>query len=112
MPENRAMPAPSPHSYRQQLVVYVVFHPEFALGAKLAHRLYDHLTRDSTQRIARGIGIPVYFRSSPWTTGSEKPRPIPLDQAHHTVVVVLVDETMVLRRGDGWNEYLSGLHRE
>ena len=53
---------PGPGVYRQQLVVYVVYHPEFALGAKLALRFYDHLTRDSSQRIARGIGIPVYFR--------------------------------------------------
>jgi len=106
------IPTPAPNLYRQQLAIYVVFHPKFALGAKLALRLYDHLTRDSSQRIARGIGIPVYLRSTPWAPDSEEPRPIPLDEAHHTVVVALVDGTMVLRRNHGWDRYLANLHQQ
>jgi SLOG cluster2/TIR domain len=104
--------APLQKTYQQQLAVYVVHHPRFEPGAKLALRLYDHLTRDSSQKLARGIGIPVYLRSTPWSPDSEAPRPIPLDQALHTVVIALVDETMVLRRNEGWNRYLADLHAQ
>ena len=99
-------------SYRQRLVVYVVWHPDFAPGAELARRLYDQLTRDSQQPIARGLGIPVYFRSAPAGSGSEAPSPITLEEAHHTAVVVLVDDAMVLSGDLGWSDYLTDIHRQ
>ena len=100
--EGRGAYGPSTtRTYRQRLVVYVVWHPEFAAGAELARRFYDHLTRDSQQPIARGLGIPVYFRSAPVAAGSQAPRPILLDEAHHTAAIVLVDDAMVLNRDAG-----------
>ena len=102
--------ASAARDYRQRLVVYVAWHPDFAPGAELARRLYDHLTRDSQQPIARGLGIPVYFRSAPAAPGSEAPAPIPLDEAHNTAVVVFVDDTMVLSGDQGWSDYLAELH--
>src|SRR3954447_19186118 len=101
MLETSAATSPTVQAYRQRLVVYVVWHPEFAQGAELARRLYDHLTRDSQQPIARGLGIPVYFRSAAEMPGSRTPRPIPLGKAYHTAVVALVDGTMVLNRDEG-----------
>jgi hypothetical protein len=103
---------PSPRSYQQRLVVYVVWHPGFTPGADLARRLYDNLMRDSQQPIARGLGIPVYFRSAAAAAGAARPRDIPLGKAHHTAVVVLVDDTMVIDREDGWSDYVSGLVRQ
>ena len=46
----------------------------------------------------------MYFRSAPMNRESEAPRPIPLDDAHHTVVIPLVDETIA-----GWKIGLSWL---
>ena len=60
--------------YRQRLVVYVVWHRDFDRGTELARFFYDHLMRDSQQPIARGLGIPVYFRSSPASADSAVPR--------------------------------------
>src|SRR4051812_43992599 len=94
-------------AYRQRLVVYVARHPAFEQGGEWARRLYDHLTRASQQPIARGLGIPVYFRSASEKEGSEAPRPIALEKAHHTAVIALVDATMVLRRDLGWGPYLA-----
>src|SRR3954469_4246432 len=98
-------------AYRQRLVVYVAWHPDFEQGAELARRFYDHLTRDSQQPIARGQGIPVYFRSAAEKEGSEAPRPIALEKDHHTAVIALIDGTMVLRRDLGWGPYLAELNR-
>jgi patatin-like phospholipase/acyl hydrolase len=101
-----------PSTYRQRLVVYVVWRPEFADGAKIASGLYDHLMRDSQEPIARGLGIPVYFRYAPAGDGSEAPIDIPIDEAEHTAVVVLVDDTMFSHRDDGWAAYVGKLHEE
>jgi hypothetical protein len=100
---------PMAKAYRQRLVVYVVWHPEFQLGADLARRIYDHLMRDSQQPIARGLGIPVFYRSVAGAEGSDAPIEIPLDAAQHTATVVLVDDHMVLARGAGWADYLEKL---
>ena len=97
--------------YRQRLVVYVVWHRDFDRGTELARFFYDHLMRDSQQPIARGLGIPVHFRSSPASADSAVPREIPLDEAEHTAVVVLIDDIMVLNKDLGWAAYISDLHQ-
>ena len=104
-------------AYRPELVVYVVWHPDFAAGREFAALVYDQLTRDATEPLARGLGIPVYLRTA--FTGDATPAPVPFDQAQHTVVVLLVDDTMMLARDDGWEQYAetlvqgakSGAHR-
>jgi hypothetical protein len=88
----------------------VVWHPSFAGGQKLAQFLYDQLTRDSQQPVSRGIGIQVYFRTA--TPGADLPEPIPLDQASHTAVVVLVDDEMVAARPIGWDRYVADLWQQ
>jgi SLOG cluster2/TIR domain len=98
-------------NYRQRLVVYIVWHRDFAHGAEIARLFYDHLMRDSRQPLARGLGIPVYFRSHPDSADSTLPREIRLDEAAHTAAVVLVDDTMVLGKDDGWAAYVGDLHK-
>ena len=34
-------------TYRQELVVYVVWHPEYSAGREMATLVFDQLTRDS-----------------------------------------------------------------
>src|SRR5262245_28119027 len=96
-------------AYRPPLVVYVVWHPKSVEGAALAGRIYGHLMRDPRQPSARGIGVPVYFRTS--ADPSEPPADIDFDRAHHTAVVVLVDDTMVAGWDKGWGRYVEGLWR-
>ncbi|MGZ3397466.1 MAG: hypothetical protein ACXVB2_25465, partial [Isosphaeraceae bacterium] len=97
--------------YRQRLVVYVIWHRDFDRGTELARFFYNHLMRDSQQPIARGLGIPVYFRSVAASADSAVPQEIPLDEAEHTAVVVLIDDIMVLNKDLGWAAYISDLHQ-
>ncbi len=94
-------------TYRPELVVYVVWHPDFAAGREFAAFVSDQLTRDSQEPLSRGLGIPVYLRTS--QDSVSKPEPIPFDQARHTVVVLLVDNQMVLFREAGWEQYAGEL---
>lgn len=76
----------------------------------MAQWLYTHLAQDgSLPGIRRGIGVPVFFRSTPARSGSAKPAPIHLDQAEHSVVVALVDRTMVEAADQGWEEYFASM---
>ena len=59
-------------SYRPELAVYVVWHPEFAVGAELATHVYDQLTRNSQSR-CRAAGDPVYLHVSESPLGSRHP---------------------------------------
>ena len=93
--------------YRPEMIVYVVFHPDFAAGREFAGFVYDQLTRDSNEPLARGLGIPVYLRTA--SSSDELPEPIPFDQAEHTVVALLVDDCMMLARDDGWEQYADTL---
>lgn len=94
-------------AYRPELVLYVVWHPEFAAGREFATFVYDQLTRDSKEPLARGLGIPVFLRTA--SSPASLPQPVPFDRAVHTVTVLLVDDSMVLGRDDGWEQYVDTL---
>jgi hypothetical protein len=94
-------------TYRQQLVVYVVWHPQYAAGREMAEVVYDQLTRDSSVALSRGLEIPIYLRTAETPEGL--PRDVPFAEAAHTVVVLLVDDKMVLGRNHGWGNYVQGL---
>jgi hypothetical protein len=94
-------------AFRPELVVHVVWHPDFAAGQQFATFVYDQLTRNVTEPLARGLGIPVYLRTSVSSDGL--PEPVPFDQAEHTIVVLLVDDQMMLARDDGWEQYAGSL---
>jgi hypothetical protein len=109
-PPTVAMPRPAPLAgatpvaYRQRLVVYVVWHPDFAYGQVVADALYAHLNRPPEQPGGGGLGIPVLFRSTLWA-GEALPDAVRFDTAQNTAVVVLVDDTLVVR--PGWREYIE-----
>ena len=94
-------------TYRPELVVYVVWHPSFARGREFAAFLSDRLTRDANEPLSRGLQIPVYLRTG--SASDQLPKPIPCDQAQHTIVVLLVDDKMTLARDDGWGHYADSL---
>lgn len=89
------------------LVIYVVWHPEFARGREIARKIYASFASDPDHPNARGLGIPVFFRSAR-NEGEATPPPIAMDDAHHSVVVVLVDADMLIENA-AWGSYVSAL---
>ncbi len=104
-----AAAAPS-RNYLPTLAVYVVWHPKNIRGPELARSLLDLLTSDSKDPLARGIGIPVYYRTG--TPDAPEPRPIDVGQAAHTAVIVLIDDEMVRDRDNGWSAYVDRIWRD
>jgi hypothetical protein len=105
-PPRPAVLHPAPPAYRQRLVVYVVWHPNFKYGRVVADALHTHLNRPPEHPEGGGLGIPVLFRSALWR-GESLPDPIPFDEAQNTAVVVLVDDHMT--SADGWRGYVEGV---
>jgi hypothetical protein len=98
--------------YRPPLAVYVVWHPKFEKGAEWGERLYGWLTRDGQRALARTVGIPVFFR---FVAEAGVPRPIVLDDAEQTAVVILADSHLVLAtqtENDGWGRYIGDLSKQ
>jgi hypothetical protein len=80
-----------PLSTRPILVIYVVWHPEFAEGAGIAKALYDHYRRNLYENVAGGTGLSVLYRATP-EPGAAAPIDIDFDEAEASAVVLLVDE--------------------
>lgn len=104
-----AAAAPS-RNYLPALAVYVVWHPKNQRGPELARSLLDRLTSDSKDPLARGIGIPVYYRTG--TPDAPEPGRIDVGQATHTAVVVLIDDEMIDDRDNGWSAYVDRIWRD
>jgi hypothetical protein len=96
--------------YQPRLMIYVVWHAAFGRGRELAERIYTHFSRDPEGPNARGIGIPVFFRSAAQADG-QAPPPISIASARHTVVIALVDAEMVTG-GAAWKSYVTQLWEE
>ncbi|HAB18876.1 MAG TPA: TIR domain-containing protein [Verrucomicrobiota bacterium] len=96
-------------NYQRRLVIYVVWHPEFVRGREMAERIYKYFAREPEQPNARGLGIPVFFRSEP--VAGKLPAPVVMDEAQHTAVVVLADAKMVIA-GNDWSGYVAPLARD
>jgi TIR domain-containing protein len=80
-----------PLSTRPVLVIYVVWHPEFAEGAGIAKALYDHYRRNLYENVAGGAGLSLIYRSTP-EPGTSAPVGIDFNEAETSAVVLLVDE--------------------
>ena len=98
------------NEYRPRLVIYVVWHPGFERGRELAERIYAHFSRDPERPNARGIGIPVFFRSAT-TADDQAPPPISIESARHTTVIALVDVEMITG-SPAWKSYVTNLWEE
>jgi hypothetical protein len=98
-----------PSEYQPRLVIYVVWHPAFERGAKLAESIYAHFSRDPERTNSRGLGIPVFFCSAS-AAKEQPPAAINLETARHTAIVVLVDPQMVVAAG--WGAYATKLWQQ
>ncbi|KFA94155.1 TIR domain-containing protein [Archangium violaceum] len=101
-------------TYHPSLALYVVWHPGAPAvspppeAGQLAHALHAHFHRDARRLLSRGLGIPVFFRGVPTTPGGP-PADIPLDDAEHTVVILLIDDTFII--DPAWEQYALRLHQ-
>lgn len=99
----------APSEYQPRLMIYVAWHPAFMRGQELSESIYAHFSRDSGRTNARGLGIPVFFRSAA-RIGGTAPPPIAVDAAQHTAIIVLVDPGMVV--AEGWDKYVEELWQQ
>jgi hypothetical protein len=95
-----------PDLTRPLLVLYILWHPEFAGGAEIAESLREHFRRKLYENVAGGTGLSVIFRSAP-PPESAAPLPIPLDDAETTAIVVLAEAT--LAKDSAWTDYVHQL---
>lgn len=93
-------------TYKSPLHTYVIWHPKFKDGEKFAKRIYNLLCRDSSNPLSRGIGIPVYYRSS-YSIGDTLPIPIEFKDAKRNALIILIDDEMF--NDDNWGDYIAGL---
>jgi hypothetical protein len=96
--------------YRPLLNLFVVWHPTADEACRpLALALYQAFNRNPDHPMARGIGIPTYFRcvNQP---GNDTPLPIDLDAAEQSVTLILVEANLV--NDDAWAEYLADRYRQ
>jgi TIR domain len=91
---------------RPFLVVYVLWHPEYAAGAGIAEALREHFRRKLFENVAGGTGLSVIFRSAA-IPGNDAPPPIDLDDAETTAAIILADSHLV--EDPGWVLYVHNL---
>jgi len=91
---------------RPFLVLYIVWHPEFAAGVYIAEALREHFRRKLYENVAGGTGLSVLFRSAA-APQSTVPLPIDLSDAETIAVVVLADSA--LAADPDWIDYIKGL---
>ncbi len=90
---------------RRPLSVFVVWHPRFENGSKLADGLYRQFCCDSGNLAARAPQIPIRFRSMA-AEGSKPPRAVDFG-AERTAVIVLIDDELM--DDSQWVDYLDAL---
>ena len=93
-------------STRTILTIYVVWHPNYSNGSKIAELVRRHFRSERYKNISENVELNVFFRSSP-APNAALPLPIDLDEAETTAVVVLAESELV---GDSeWMDYIHDL---
>jgi hypothetical protein len=94
--------------YKSPLITYVIWHPKFTNGEQYAKRIYNLLCRDSSNPLSRGIGIPVFYRSS-YPVVENQPIPIEFKDSKRNALIVLIDDEMF--NDNNWGDYISELFK-
>lgn len=82
-------------SYKAPLAVYLVWHPDFHEGQKIANHIYSRLCRDVNKPLTRSIGVPVYFRQTRML-GLERPLKIDFAESDFVAIVPLISDEFIL----------------
>lgn len=98
--------------FKPYLNIYVVWHPDFKDGQNIAEQIYSCFNHDINAPLARGIGIPVYFRSVSASEDVATPLPINLNEAHRSVVIVLINSGLGTPAKKDWQQYIRNLYAE
>ena len=85
--------------------MYVVWHPEAQDSAEYARAIFRECCADPDIPARRGLGIPVWFRTS--VSPASAPPPVPFGKAKRTAVFVLADDKLVAE--PVWRDYVSDL---
>ena len=72
---------------RPLLVLYVIWHPDYADGGAIAEVLREHFRRKLYENIAGGMGLSVIYRYAA-APGSAAPLPIDLNEAEENNVQI------------------------
>ena len=94
-----------PLDSRAPLVMYVVWHPEAQDSAEYARAIFRECCADPDMPARRGLGIPVWFRTS--VSPASAPPPVPFGKAKRTAVFVLADDKLVAE--PVWRDYVCDL---
>ncbi|MBF8008112.1 toll/interleukin-1 receptor domain-containing protein [Pseudomonas brenneri] len=87
-------------------VIYVVWHPSFELGEKVAGTMMQHFRRDLYRNIVGGAGIPVVFRSV-CMPGSDTPISVTPEDSEASAIIALLDDNLC--ESQDWVDYLNTL---
>jgi hypothetical protein len=85
------------------LNIYIVWHPDSLVGETIAKELYNTFCRDYKNPLSRGLGIPVYFRST--KLDDNKPVAVDFSGAEKNAVICLIDDVYFL--DDYFKEFTS-----
>lgn len=91
---------------RTILAIYVVWHPNYSEGSKIAELVHKHFRGERYKNVLGNVELRVIFLNS--TEPNEaSPLAIDLDEAETTAVIVLAESELV---GDsGWVDYIHNL---
>ncbi|SBW85239.1 hypothetical protein PVE_P0199 (plasmid) [Pseudomonas veronii 1YdBTEX2] len=87
-------------------VLYVVWHPSFELGEKIADAMMQHFRRDLYKNIVGGAGIPVVFRNA-CMPDNDIPISINPEDSEASAIIALVDDNLC--ESQSWVDYVKGL---
>ncbi len=85
------------------LNIYIVWHPDSLVGETIAKELYNTFCRDYKNPLSRGLGIPVYFRST--KLDDNKPVAVDFSGAEKNAIICLIDDVYFL--DDYFKEFTS-----
>ncbi len=96
-------------STRPLFAVYVMWHPSYADGRKIADRLRTDYGRDLYNTVGEEHGVSVLERSDPPVPGASTPLAIDWEDAEFTAVVVLAEAMLV--DDPEWPDYVRDIAR-
>ena len=87
-------------------VLYVVWHPNFDLGEKIAEAIMQHFRRDLYKNIVGGAGIPVVFRNA-CMPDQDIPISINPEDSEASAIIALIDDNLC--ESHSWVDYVKAL---